>query len=162
MNFNKKCLLIIFLGLSVSYSFAQTKTITLPSPNPLPVSLPPGNIKLLPGYTHERKQGIDSRVGEISKTEGITIRYDIGRMAGNYIDSVYPREKQNLVWIKNQKINNHDLTIILLKDGSIYATFTDVTANFISNVKNNEELTDFLLMILTYDSQEKAVEKRLK
>lgn len=153
MTFNKKYLLIIIFVLSVSYSFAQTRTIVSPP-------TPPGNIKLLPGYIHETKRGIDSRVGEINKKGGLTIRYDIGDMAGNYAESFYAREKQNVIWIKNQKINNQDTIIVLLKDGSIYATFTTLSANFMSNVKTNEDLTDFLLMIMTYGTPDKLNDKK--
>ena len=42
---------------------------------------PPFGIKLLPGYPHEPKQGFDSVVGVISKKDGLTIMYEIGRVA---------------------------------------------------------------------------------
>ncbi len=44
----------------------------------------PGHIKLLPGYHHKHLQGIDTLVGEIAKKDGLSIKYDIGRLAGNY------------------------------------------------------------------------------
>ncbi|HEX8735054.1 MAG TPA: hypothetical protein VF721_07025 [Pyrinomonadaceae bacterium] len=93
MKFSKTLLAIIF-ALSASYAFAQTKTLILPKPTPVP---PPGNIKLLADYIHERKQGIDSAIGEISKKGGLVIRYDIGAMAGNYAMGIEGREKQNLL-----------------------------------------------------------------
>jgi hypothetical protein len=151
MSFSRKWLILILI-LSASYSFAQTKTLVLPSPTPPPA---PGNIKLLPDYTHESKQGIDSAVGIISKKDGLTISYDIGRMAGNYVGSVYSREKPNLVWLKTQKINNQEVVILYLKNGNVYATFQDSNANFFATVKTDEELTDFLLMIMTYGSDDK-------
>jgi hypothetical protein len=156
MTFNKKYLLIIVLALSVSYSFAQTKTLVLTQ-----TTLPPGNIKLLPGYIHERKQGIDTVVGTISKKDGLAISYDIGENARNCAEYIHSKEKQNLVWIKNQKVNNYEATIILLKNGNIYATHNEY-ANFISNVKTNEEIADFLLMVMTYGTQDKLNDKKPK
>lgn len=147
MNYNKKWLILI-LALSAIYSFSQTK------PRDLPNLPPPGNIKLLPNYTFERKQGIDSSVGTFSKKDGLSIGYDIGRMAGNYVKSVYSREKQNTVWLKTQIINGQELTLLYLKNGKIYASFKDSYANFFADVKNDEELTDFLLIVSTYDSKE--------
>lgn len=44
---------------------------------------PPGSIKLVVGYTHQRMQGIDTRVGKITKRNGLEISYDIGRLAGD-------------------------------------------------------------------------------
>lgn len=136
----KILLTITFFVLSVSYSFAQTSA--------------PGNIKLLDGYTHERGRGIDSSVGNISKTGGIAIRYDIGRMAGNYA-SRYALDKKNVEWAKTQTVNNQTLEIVYLKDGNIYASFPATYANFMAPVKTNEELTDFLLMVTTYNPEPK-------
>jgi hypothetical protein len=150
MKLNKTLLAIIF-ALSASYSLAQSKTPAV-SPNLTPPA--PGNIKLLPGYIHERKQGMDSIVGQISKKDGFVIYYDIGRMAANYAAAAYTDKKQNVLWVKNQKINNDDLMIVYLKDGTVYASFGGASANFIATVKTNEELTEFLLMVLTYDGSE--------
>jgi hypothetical protein len=156
MKFSKTLLAIIF-ALSAAYSFAQTKTLILPRPTPIP---PPGNIKLLPEYVHERKQGIDTDVGLISKKDGLSIRYDIGDLAGNYAIRAQEREKQNLLWYRWQEVNGQRLLITHLKDGTIYASFYETRANFISIVKTNEELVDFLMMIMTYGYKEKTNNKK--
>ena len=149
MNFNKKLLVLIFV-LSVSYAFSQTKTLILPNPTP-----PPGNIKLLPGYTHEQKQGIDSSVGEISKKDGLIIRYDIGDMAGNRTMLYLTKDKGKLLWYKTQKINNDDLLIAYFKDGKMMATFQNVYANFFAETKSQEDIVDFLLIVMTYKNESK-------
>lgn len=142
MKPNKILYAIIFV-FSFTGTFAQSKTI----------QTPPGNIQLLPGYVHERRSGVDSEVGEIKKPGGLLIKYDIGRMAGNYVKSNYEPEKLNSLWLKSQKIKDQELTILYLKNGNIYATFTSKPANFFSNVKTNEELAEFLIIIFTYDSE---------
>lgn len=156
MKLNKILLIAIFL-LSISYSFSQTKTLILPKPAQ---PLPPGNIILLPGYSHRIGQGIDTAVGKISKENGLEIGYDIGGLAGNYALEAYANEKINLVWFKVQKTNNLQLLITYLKDGSIYATFPEQNANFVSKIKTNEDLADFLIMIMTYDSINESKTKR--
>ena len=100
----KKIFLLTFLViiLTVAASAQATKTLTLPKPTPTPSEPPPGNIELFDGYTHTRKQGIDSRVGEISKPGGMVIRYDIGEMAGLFAGrcgTLYECQ-----WYKGQKI----------------------------------------------------------
>ena len=53
-------------------------SMTLFEPPPTP---PPGNIKLLPGYEHFPACGIDTLAGDIKKSGGLEISYDIGAMA---------------------------------------------------------------------------------
>jgi hypothetical protein len=146
-----KCLLMTIFFLLVSSSFAQTKLKILPKSMPPP----PGNIKLLPGYVHKPERGIDSAVGKISKENGLVIFYDIGRMAGNYTLAALEK-KESIAWSKTQKVNNREMSIVYLKDGSIYANFSETSANFMSAVKTNEELADFLVMIMTYGSQDSS------
>jgi hypothetical protein len=145
-----KFFIVIFLLLT-SNIFAQTESSVLPEP-------PPGNIKMLPGYIHKTGRHTDTYDGTISKKNGIEIYYDMGRLAGNYALFHYKREKGNLIWSKVQKINGLKLRISYLKDGSIYATFGKWD-NFISTVKTNEELSDFLTIIMTYVSNETPTDK---
>jgi hypothetical protein len=149
MKKRKFTLLAALFFFFVSGSFAQTKPLALPTPT---VNTTLGNMKLLPGYVQMRRRGRDSSVGNISKENGLEIRYDIGRMAGNYVSSFAEREKENVLWLKSHEVNGQKLSIVYLKDGKIYANFDDY-ANFFSTVKSNEELTDFLLMIMTYDAK---------
>jgi hypothetical protein len=155
MKLNKPLLSLIFF-FSVSCLFSQTKTLILPKPTQ---PSPPGNIILLPGYSHTREQGYDTLVGKISKEKGLEIKYDIGHVAGNYAlgNSV---DKKNLVWLKIQKTNNLQLLITYLKDGNIYATFPEEDANFYSMIKTNEDLADFLITIMTYGSANQTENKK--
>jgi hypothetical protein len=145
-----KIFFLIFFTLALTFpALAQdTKTLTLPKPTPTPQA-PPGNIELLDGYTHTRGRGIDSRVGAISKPEGMTIRYDIGDMAGQYT-SKCSRAKDICLWYKSQKVGGREVYLALTKEGEIIATFPQESANFFAQTKSPENVADFLLMILTY------------
>jgi hypothetical protein len=147
----KKLILLFGLLIVLNFSvFAQnTKTLVLPKPTPEP---PPGNIKLLEGYTHIKKRGIDTSVGEISKSGGLTIRYDIGTLAGRAAG--YNCGEGQCLWYKKQIINGRDVWIGLTKKGLIVATFPEIYVNFFAQTKSPEDIADFLLMILTYGKDE--------
>lgn len=150
----KKIFLLTFLvvTLTLAASAQATKTLTLPKPTPSPAELPPGNIELLYGYTHTRRQGIDSRVGDISKPDGMTIRYDIGAMAGVNPDRC--TYKNECLWYKRQIINGREVWLGLSKEGRAFATFPKENANFYAQTKTPEDIADFLIMVLTYKVKE--------
>jgi len=133
-------------------AFAQTtKTLVLPKPAP---DTPPGNIQLIETYTHTRKKGIDTIVGEISKPGGLTIHYDNGPLAGLVAGRICGQD--NCLWYKRQKVNENDVYLGFRADGFIVATFPKDYVNFYAHTKTQEEIADFLIMILTYKNSEKA------
>ena len=150
----KKIFLLVFfiIGMVFSASAQNTKTLILPKSTPMPKDPPPGNIELFDGYTHIRKEGIDSRIGEISQPNGITIHYDIGQMAGLFAGSC--RATNDCLWYKAQKINGREVWISLTKTGLLAATFPKEYANFWADTKSQEDVADFLVMILTYKIKE--------
>jgi hypothetical protein len=107
----------------------------------------PGGIKLLPGYQHQKLQGIDTRVGKIWKEGGFTVEYDIGKLAGN---AVKGQEKSTLLWRKDQVVDGREVEVALTKDRVLYVTFPQGSANFFGKVKSDEDMADMLLMVLTY------------
>lgn len=141
----------LVLLLSVCFSFGQESK---PAPKPLPSSPPPGNMSLLPGYEHQRLRGIDSEVGQISKKDGLMIRYDIGGMAGNRAMSA--ESKAPLVWSRVINVGGEDLRIVYFSDGKLIATFERQYANFFAHTGNRDEVEDFLIMVMTYRPPAKA------
>ncbi len=111
---------------------------------------PPGSINLVDGYIHTKKQGIDTAVGEISKSNHLKINYDIGFLASNYASRIYNDLGENVAWYKLQKVNDMTLYLIRGKDGTIVATFPETCANFYAKTTSDEEVADFILMIMTY------------
>lgn len=134
----------LILLLSVCFSFGQESK---PAPGQKP---PPGNMSLLPGYEHQRLRGIDSEVGQISKKDGLIIRYDIGGMAGNMVVSASRETRAPLVWSKVINVGGEDLRIVYFNDGKLIATFEQQYANFFAHTKDRDEVEDFLIMIMTY------------
>src|SRR5262245_6481631 len=97
---------------------------TLAQPMVIPGNAPaPGGIKLLPGYVHEKLQGIDSIVGRLVKKEGLTIQYEIGAVpkpggpvfGGSFSD--YPKNTpaDQRLWYKEQTIGGRDVHLAMLK-----------------------------------------------
>ncbi len=122
--------------------------ITLPSyPQATKTDPPPGSIQLLPGYIHKKEQGFDTSVGKIYKARGLTISYDIGGLAGR---TVTPEDKSEYAWYKEQTINNQTVRIAMSRERALVVTFVESSANFTAVVRTNEDITDVLLMVLTY------------
>ena len=117
---------------------------------------PPGSIKLLDGYKHQKLQGIDTRVGKIWKENGISIQYDIGRMSGNYAKQQREYQADQLLWAKEQTIKEARVELVLKKDRELYVSFPEHSANFYGKVQTEEDLVEALLMVLTYLPAEKA------
>jgi len=108
---------------------------------------PPGGIVLLPEYAHTSEQGIDSSVGRIWKANGITIRYDIGKMAGNHVEQVRTRSPQ--AYYQAQEVNGRKVTIAIEHQRHVVMT-VDGNANFSADVTSYQELSDVILTVMTY------------
>lgn len=117
---------------------------------------PPGSIKLLDGFKHQRMQGIDTRVGKIWKDGGITIQYDIGRLAGNYAEQQRKYQADQLLWDRQQTWHGQPVELAMTKDRQLYVSFPERQANFYGQVQKEQDLVDALLMVLTYLPAEKA------
>ena len=143
---------------NISYLIAAALSLALPLATFAADEAPPGALELPAGYKHELKQGIDSRVGAIVKADGLTINYDIGRVSkpglpmlgGDFTDQAkrYPAAMRK--WYKEQKIGGQNVHVVHAKDGMLIASFPDTGANFGVAVKNDEELAEALLIILSY------------
>ncbi len=121
-----------------------------------------GGMRLLPGYQHEKLQGIDSVVGRIVKKKGLTIMYEIGeipqgglRFGGSFLDRPKQTPKQQLKWYREQMVNGQPMHIAYLKNKSLLVSFPesikDHGINFhVDNVKSMKEMADVLLMLTTF------------
>lgn len=119
---------------------------------------PPGNIQLLPGYTHKALQGIDSRPGVIEKEGGLKIHYDIGavippgqpRFGGSFSDRPKAVPENQRHWYKEQTIAGQPVHIAYTKQNVLMAAFPKGGINFSVKAKTTEDVTDALLIILSY------------
>lgn len=110
----------------------------------------PGNIKLLPGYEHIPSCGIDTAGGYIKKVGGVELHYDIGHMAGNFARRY--SNSYNAEWTRTERVGDDTVLIVLTKQNRIVATFEKAVANFTANVISQDNIDDFLKMILTYNA----------
>jgi hypothetical protein len=108
-------------------------------------------INLLDGYQHKAEAAEDSAAGKIWKEGGITIHYDIGRLAGQYVD---PARRSDYAWFREQQVNGHKVYSARTKDGQVLVTFAgDKPANFHADCRSQDDVADMLLMVLTYDAK---------
>lgn len=110
----------------------------------------PGNIRLLPGYLSQPGQGFDSQVGAIVRKGGLKIVYDIGPMAGDYANCKSCGWTKDEVWRREQIIGSHKVVIVFTKAKRLIVSFPDQNANFYALITSPAEMTDMLLMVLTY------------
>ncbi len=110
---------------------------------------PPGSIRLLTNYKHkfDEFESTDTRIGQIWKDGGITITYDIGELAGEWAN---PKEQAEYQWYKEQVIGRQIVRIALTKDSELRVTYPKLKANFYGTVKSQEDVAEFLLIVLTY------------
>src|SRR5579871_1576255 len=119
----------------------------------------PGAIALLPGYHHQPQQGIDSRVGTISKPGGIVIEYDVGEMAGDYTSCKSCGWTKDEMWRKQQDVNGQKAVLVFTKARRLFISFPAVHANFYATISTEAEMADMLLMVLTFDTSRKPQKK---
>jgi len=116
--------------------------------------LPPGSIKLLPGYQHKRGHGIDSTVGVIWKTGGLLMEYDIGAMAGDYTHCPpcgWSRSEE--IWRKKRVINGQRAVCVLTKKKTtktLFVSFPELDANFFAVVRTDSDSADMFQMLSTF------------
>ncbi|MGE0606739.1 MAG: hypothetical protein AB7O62_06400 [Pirellulales bacterium] len=130
-----------------------------------PVKLPGGfSIALLPGFTHEPLQGIDSIVGQIVQADGLRIQYEMGnipapgalRLGGSFVNQALQLPEQNRLWLKEQKAGGRTILVAYGKD--LRLIVSSVTAkegiNFHAEAKTPAEVADVLLMVLTLTQEQ--------
>jgi hypothetical protein len=124
-----------------------------------------GGMKLLPGYKHQKLQGIDSIVGQVANPKGLKIMYEIGRvpkagqfrLGGDFIDR--PKQMNDrrvpMQFYKEQVINKQPAHLAYTKDNTLMVSFPQKGVNFTVKVTDASEMADALLMILTYPNPAK-------
>ena len=113
-------------------------------------------MELLPGYQVRLRPGIDSIGGDLWKDRGLTIHFDLSGNAGNYADS--EDVKKQTLWRREQTVNGRKLICVYTKSRDFYATFPPST-NFFATIRNQEDLADMLLMVLTFHQSSPAAKE---
>ena len=114
---------------------------------------PPKGVRLLSGYKH--KGGTDfegNQVGEISKSDGVKIKYEMGFSQGM---AAKPDQKVSYIWYQEQNANGRITRYALSRSNVLMisvplddAPNTLHVANFYGTIRKRADIADMLLMIL--------------
>jgi hypothetical protein len=121
---------------------ALEKTATVKLPESIPYEV---NVNLPQHYVHKRMGGIDSFRGCFSKENGISIDYDIGEMAKDFVQNRL--DQNDSLWFKRQAIGKKVVEVLLTKDSFVCIRIPGLTANFKAKVKNPGDLAEALLIV---------------
>ena len=151
------------LGMS-QFSSAQDRSKDQSRPQPTVVRQlhpeliegdPPTGVRLIVGYKHKGATDFEgNQVGEISKSDGVKVRYEMGFSQGL---AVNPDQKATYVWYREQKVNDRINRYALSKDKILIISIplsddpkTLHVANFYGTIKKPEDVADMLLMVLPF------------
>jgi hypothetical protein len=156
---------------STAFALTCLLVVTVMTPaigeTPFPSGL---TIELLPDYTHQPLQGIDSIVGKVAKKNGTSIQYEIGgavkpgapRFGGSYTNYAQQMPAEQREWLKEHKVGGRKVSVAYGKDQRLVVSteFEKVGINFTAVAKTPEEIADVLMMALSVaEAPKKKVEK---
>lgn len=136
--------IVLVLGLGLLFGSLHSAAAAAPQEP----TTPPFSMRLLPGYQHRGGQGFDTTSGRIWKQNGLTIHYDIGRLASN--QAQLRKEAGKYLWYKEQVFDGRLTQLVLTPERMLIVTFPETTANFVVTVPTEAELAEAILMVLTY------------
>ncbi len=144
--------LVLIFACSLACGIDAVRAAETPLPNGLVIDL-------LPGYTQQKLQGIDSIVGKFVKKDGPEISYEIGgyippgqpRFGGSYTDYAQQMPADSRLWLKELAIGGRKISVAYSKDQRIVVSthFEKVGINFSATAKTPEEIAEVLLMAMT-------------
>ncbi|HEY0702543.1 MAG TPA: hypothetical protein VGD60_07230 [Candidatus Acidoferrales bacterium] len=110
-------------------------------------------VLLLPGYRSHLGAGVEgATVARIWKEGGLTMGASVGCC---YAAEAITMEKDRILWREQQEINGKHVTMVYTKQQELVVSFTDdrgsYPANFKATVRGEHDLTEMLLMVLTFD-----------
>jgi hypothetical protein len=116
---------------------------------------PPKGVILLAGYKHKGATDFEgNQVGEISKHDGVKIKYEIGFSQGFAVD---PDLKATYIWYREQKVNGRITRYALSKKNVLMISIAldDApsslhAANFYGEIRRPDDIADMLLMVLPF------------
>ena len=114
-------------------------------------------MRLLPGYQHRPLQGMDSVIGEIARSEGLTLRYEIGRVpttvkfrrGGDFTDAARTLTPPMTRWYKEQSVLGEPVHLAYTTRDQLVISFPQRGVNIVVVAKTLEEVAEALLMVLT-------------
>ena len=116
---------------------------------------PPKGIRLLSGYKHKGATDFEgNEVGEISRSDGVRIKYEMGFSQGFAVD---PDQKAAYRWYREQNVNGRITRYALSKRNVLMISIplgaapkSLHVANFYGKIRRRDDIADMLLMILPF------------
>ncbi len=109
---------------------------------------PKSMLQLLAGYKVDVGWGIDSWGAKISKDGGVTIEFFQGLHVGVEADSI---DQKDVAWREEQVVNGQRLICVYTNSNDLIVSNRMQAVNFRGHIRNQQDLTEMLLMVLTYD-----------
>jgi hypothetical protein len=114
------------------------------------IDLDSGTVELPDNFIHFRDQGIDSTVGDFTRTDGrFRIKYDIGGMAGVGTSAKF----ENIVSSNSMTVGKLTAIIVVYRWGetpNAVVSFPATDANFFAAVRDDSQLEALKKLVATY------------
>jgi hypothetical protein len=105
-------------------------------------------VELLPGYRVETRSGIDTWGATIWKDGGAKIEMYQGLHVGIAADLV---KAEDVAWREEQVVNGQRVICAYTKSNDLVVSIPRQIVNFQSQIRDQQDLTEMLLMVLTYE-----------
>jgi hypothetical protein len=102
----------------------------------------PGEIHLLTGFKVETRSGIEYPSGKIWK-DNFIIDFNVGGTPGYEADPIQ--------WQQEQVVNGHRVVCSFNKTDHLLLTYPYLKSSFHAKIDNQQELTEMLMMALTFE-----------
>jgi len=109
----------------------------------------PSPIRLLPGYHAEIVSGWEGGAGgKFTKQGGPSIDFQMSLHTESAVESI---DKAQVVWREEQTVNGQHVVCVYTRSRELVITFPSFVANFRTKIRNEQDLAETLLMVLTFD-----------
>jgi hypothetical protein len=127
------------------------------TPSPFPGGL---EIRLLPGFSHERLKGEHGPTGKFTKKGGLEIHYVMGRIgrpdapaatSGDFRNAALLVPEANRLWLKQQNVGGRQVHVAYTKDRIVIVSSvsTKEGVNFTAVTESPGDVAEVLLIVLT-------------
>ncbi|HXX20126.1 MAG TPA: hypothetical protein VEJ46_12050 [Candidatus Acidoferrum sp.] len=137
--------LAVVFALSLSAYYSPTKAQT---GNKEPAKPKMSPVRLLPNFKFRLVRGIDTWGATIWNNNGVKVELNQGLHVGVATDLV---DRSDVVWHEEQVVNGHKVACVYTKTHHLIVSFPELFANFDGGVRDQRDLTEMLLIVLTYD-----------
>jgi hypothetical protein len=135
------------------FGCSSVRNAEVAQPHSKTVDLYYGTVELPNNFIHFRGQGIDSVVGDFTRTDGrFRIEYDIGAMAG----VITSQPIENVVSSNSVTVGNLNAIIVVSRSGRTrlaMVSFPDPMVNFFADIADDSELEVLKKLVSTYKSK---------